>query len=86
MAILTVKKLKKHYGAEPNLVRALDDVDLEINAREFVAVVGQSGSGKSMRQFHQTIIMITHNEHIAQLADQVIHIEDGKIVKEAGRK
>ncbi len=37
-------------------------------------------------QFHQTIIMITHNEHIAQLADRVIHIEDGKIVKEAGRK
>ena len=30
-------------------------------------------------QFSQTIMMITHNEHIAQLADRVIHIEDGKI-------
>jgi len=30
-------------------------------------------------QFKQTIIMITHNEHIAQLADRVIHIEDGLI-------
>ena len=30
-------------------------------------------------QFKQTIVMITHNEHIAQLADRVIHIEDGKI-------
>ena len=29
-------------------------------------------------QFHQTIIMITHNEQIAQLADRIIHIEDGK--------
>ena len=37
-------------------------------------------------QFHQTIIMITHNEHIAQLADRVINIEDGKIKGEAGRK
>ena len=32
------------------------------------------------REFHQTIIMITHNEEIAQLADRIIHLEDGKIV------
>ena len=37
-------------------------------------------------QFHQTIIMITHNEHIAQLADRVVNIEDGKIKGEVGRK
>lgn len=30
-------------------------------------------------QFHQTIVMITHNEQIAQLADRVIHLEDGRI-------
>jgi len=32
-------------------------------------------------RFHQTIVMITHNEEIAQLADRVIRIEDGNIVK-----
>ena len=32
------------------------------------------------REFHQTIIMMTHNEEIAQLADRIIHIEDGRIV------
>ena len=32
------------------------------------------------REFNQTVIMITHNEEIAQLADRIIHIEDGKIV------
>ena len=32
--------------------------------------------------FKQTIVMITHNEEIAQLADKIIHIEDGKIVGE----
>ncbi|ACL74939.1 ABC transporter ATP-binding protein [Ruminiclostridium cellulolyticum] len=32
------------------------------------------------KRFHQTIVMITHNEEIAQLADRVIRIEDGKIV------
>jgi len=34
------------------------------------------------KQFKQTIVMITHSEQIAQLADRIIHIEDGKI-KEA---
>lgn len=32
------------------------------------------------REFNQTIIMITHNEEIAQLADRIIHLEDGKVV------
>lgn len=32
------------------------------------------------KQFNQTIVMITHNEEIAQLADRVIRIEDGTIV------
>ena len=30
-------------------------------------------------KFHQTIVMITHNNEIAQLADRIIRIEDGKI-------
>ena len=226
MAILMTHGLKKYYGKEPNLVRALDGVDVKIEAGEFVAVVGMSGSGKSTllhmlggldkptdgkviidghelaemtdeqltifrrrnvgfvfqsynlvpilsvyenivlpieldgntvdqsfvdeiidmlglsekknnlpgmlsggqqqraaiaralaakpsvlladeptgnldsktsqdvlgvlkmtsTQFHQTMMMITHNEHIAQLADRVIHIEDGKIKGKAGMK
>ncbi|NLL69863.1 MAG: ABC transporter ATP-binding protein [Epulopiscium sp.] len=32
-------------------------------------------------KFNQTIVMITHNEEIAQLADRIIRIEDGKIVR-----
>ena len=32
-------------------------------------------------RFGQTIVMITHNEEIAQLADRIIRIEDGRIVK-----
>ena len=33
------------------------------------------------QKFSQTIVMITHNEEIAQLADRIIRIEDGRIVK-----
>lgn len=47
MPVLLTQGLKKHYGKEPNLVRALDGVDLTVEAGEFVAVVGMSGSGKS---------------------------------------
>ena len=32
------------------------------------------------QELNQTVVMITHNEEIAQLADRTIHIEDGKIV------
>ena len=34
----------------------------------------------SSRQFSQTIVMITHNEEIALMADRIIRIEDGRIV------
>ena len=34
----------------------------------------------SSREFHQTIVMITHNPEIAQRADRIVRIEDGRIV------
>ncbi len=37
-------------------------------------------------QLHQTIVMITHNEALAQLCDRVIHVEDGKIVDDTEKK
>ena len=33
------------------------------------------------KQFQQTIILITHDSDIAQMADRIVHIEDGRIVK-----
>lgn len=47
MSILTTKGLKKYYQKEPNLVKALDGVDLAVEEGEFIAIVGTSGSGKS---------------------------------------
>ncbi len=32
------------------------------------------------KRFHQTIVMITHNEELAQMADRIIRIEDGRVV------
>ena len=47
MHILETTDLKKYYGTEPNLTRALDGVNFTVEEGEFVAVVGTSGSGKS---------------------------------------
>ena len=36
---------------------------------------------RTSREFNQTLVMITHNDAIAQLADRIVRIEDGKIVQ-----
>lgn len=33
------------------------------------------------RKFKQSVVMITHNEHIADLAERIVRIEDGKFLK-----
>lgn len=47
MSILETKGVKKYYGKDENLVKALDDVNIYIEKGEFIAIVGTSGSGKS---------------------------------------
>jgi putative ABC transport system ATP-binding protein len=45
--LLEFKKVSKVYGEGEAAIRALDHVDMTINAHEFVAIMGPSGSGKS---------------------------------------
>ncbi len=47
MTILKTTHLKKYYGREESLVKALDDVNVSVERGQFVAVTGTSGSGKS---------------------------------------
>jgi len=46
-AILRARELRKHYGKDDGLVRAVDGVDLDVAPGEAVAVMGPSGCGKS---------------------------------------
>lgn len=47
MNILSVERLTRIYGTGETAVRALDDVSFEVEAGEFMAIIGSSGSGKS---------------------------------------
>jgi putative ABC transport system ATP-binding protein len=46
-AILRARELRKHYGKDDGLVRAVDGIDLDVAPGETVAVMGPSGCGKS---------------------------------------
>ena len=47
MNIIELKKINKFFGTKGNCVHVLKDVDLTIEKGDFVAIIGQSGSGKS---------------------------------------
>ena len=68
--ILTAKNLQKIYGMGEVKVEAVKNISLEIEKGHFYAIIGKSGSGKS----------VTHHMEIAQAADRVIEIRDGMVV------
>ena len=45
--ILRVESLKKHYGKEPNITKALDGISFQVVKGEFLGIMGSSGSGKT---------------------------------------
>ena len=47
MSILVAEHLKKYYGEGESIVKALDDVSLQVERGEFLSIIGTSGSGKS---------------------------------------
>lgn len=47
MSIIKAIGLKKYYGKDENIVRALDDINFEVKRGEFLGILGASGSGKS---------------------------------------
>lgn len=46
-SILQTENLKKYYGVQPNMTKALDGISLTVQQGEFVSIIGTSGSGKS---------------------------------------
>ena len=63
--------------ADPSCILA-DEPTGNLDSRTSADVLGLLQ--RTSREFNQTLVMITHNDAIAQLADRIVRIEDGKIV------
>ena len=69
--------IARALASKPKIVLA-DEPTGNLDSRTSVEVIGLLQM--TNREFNQTIIMITHNEEIAQQADRIIHLEDGRVV------
>lgn len=68
--------IARALAAKPAIILA-DEPTGNLDSRTSMDVLGLLKV--TARKFEQTIVMITHNEEIAQMADRIVRIEDGKI-------
>ena len=72
--ILEIAALKKYYGKEPNLTRALDGISFQVMPGEFLGIMGSSGSGKStLLNCIATVIAPTGGAVALQQRDPGVH-------------
>ena len=68
--------IARALASKPSIILA-DEPTGNLDTKTSLDVMGLLKN--TSKAFNQTIIMITHNEEIAQMADHIIRIEDGKI-------
>lgn len=69
--------IARALASKPSIVLA-DEPTGNLDSKTSADVIGLLKM--TSKEFHQTIVMITHNPEIAQMADRIVRIEDGKIV------
>lgn len=70
--------IARALAAKPAIILA-DEPTGNLDSHTSQEVIGLLQT--TSKRFHQTIVMITHNDEIAQIADRTIRIEDGRIVE-----
>lgn len=75
--------IARALAAKPAIILA-DEPTGNLDAGTSVDVMGLLKT--TSEKFSQTIVMITHNEEIAQTADRIIRIEDGRIIRKTGER
>ncbi|HEX6348945.1 MAG TPA: ATP-binding cassette domain-containing protein, partial [Candidatus Dormibacteraeota bacterium] len=86
MATIELMNLVKHYRQGAAIVRALDGVDLAIEAGEFAAVVGRSGSGKTTLLDLVGLLMRPTSGSIRIDGEDTARLSDGRRAAIRGRR
>ena len=76
MYILLKPLFSRHKGIG---VQFTDEPTGNLDSKTSAEVLGLIK--RTSAEFRQTVVMITHNNDIARLADRIVRIEDGKIVE-----
>lgn len=75
--------LARALANKPAIILA-DEPTGNLDSKTTVEVMGLLKS--SCQKYHQTILMVTHNEALAQSCDRILHIEDGMLLSEQAWK
>ena len=67
--------MRLSWNMRKQRIRATGNLDSKTSA-EVLGLIKRTSA-----EFRQTVVMITHNDDIARLADRIVRIEDGRIVE-----
>lgn len=84
--IIALKNVAKYYEMGENLVKAVDDISIDIKKGDFVAIMGPSGSGKSTTMnLVGSLDLATHGDIYLDNLD-IEHLEESELAQIRGRK
>jgi len=84
--IIELKNVAKHYKMGDNLVVALDDINIEINKGDFVAIMGPSGSGKSTSMNLVGSLDLATHGNIYLDGQDIEYLDESELAQIRGRK
>ncbi len=74
--------IARALAAKPDIILA-DEPTGNLDSKTSLEVI--SLLKMSVKKYGQTLIMITHDEELAQMADRILSIEDGRVVEDSGK-
>ena len=78
-----VLQLLEHWPSKPAIIFA-DEPTGNLDAKSSQEVIQLLKIAQ--RKYHETVIMVTHDEMIANVADRILRIEDGQIIQDTAQK
>lgn len=85
-SVITLKNVAKHYKMGDNIVKALDNIDIEIEEGDFVAIMGPSGSGKSTAMNLVGSLDVPTQGTVYLDGRDISHLEESQLAQIRGKK